>query len=130
MECFIITFGRLTGKLSKHAREARKLRITESLHSKKLRCRKTRRGNARSAKYYTVYLRCILLPEAVSNNKHRAGVNAQLISSNEYRLNSDFGVDRVLYGAARGKFNKIALIISRERTCGKERDRESERKGI
>lgn len=67
-----------------------------------------------------------MLPEAVSNNKHRVGVNAQLISSNEYRLNSDFGVDRVLYGAARGKFNKIALIISRERTCEKEKAREDE----
>lgn len=48
-----------------------------------------------------IYLHCILLPEAVSNNKHRVDVNAQLISSNEYRLNSDFGADRVLYGVAR-----------------------------
>lgn len=75
-----------------------------------------------------IYLRCILLPEAVSNNKHRVGVNAQLISSNEYRLNSDFGVDRVLYGAARGKFNKIALIISRKRA--REKEKENGREGI
>jgi len=81
-----------------------------------------------SANCYAAYIyRCILLPEAVSNNKHRVGVNAQLISSNEYRLNSDFGVDRVLYGAACGKFNKIALIISHGRTCEKERERERER---
>lgn len=73
-----------------------------------------------------IYLHCILLPEAVSNNKHRVDVNAQLISSNEYRLNSDFGVDRVLYGVARGKFNKISLIITRAR----ERDRERERNSV
>jgi hypothetical protein len=48
-----------------------------------------------------MYLHTILLPEAVSNNKHRVGINAQLISSNEYRLNSDFGVARVLYMARR-----------------------------
>lgn len=68
-----------------------------------------------------IYLHCILLPEAVSNNKHRVDVNAQLISSNEYRLNSDFGVDRVLYNVARGKFNKISLIITRARERERER---------
>lgn len=70
-----------------------------------------------------IYLHCILLPEAISNNKHRVDVNAQLISSNEYRLNSDFGVDRVLYNVARGKFNKISLIITRTREGERERER-------